>query len=138
MNRNVSRFILGGIIILLLILFFPFIFNFNMTPQEHYRNITFLIPIVVALFFIPISVLTLKSWDIHLNFIEDKGRFRLSISNFGETAFNFNKIAFVSYKRFLLFGSVYPGHHKDFLTIMSNSMEPKPLPEYYTNTLDAP
>jgi len=108
MNRNISRFIFGGIIILVLILFSPLIFQLNMTPEEHYRNVTFLIPIVIALFFIPISVLTLKKWDIHINFVEDESKLRLTISNFGETTFNFNKIAFVSYKRFFLFGRRVP------------------------------
>jgi hypothetical protein len=79
-----------------------------MTAEEHYRNITFLIPLVVALFFIPISTLTIKNWDIHINFIEDENRLRLAISNFGETSFNFNKIAIVSYKKFFFFGKPAP------------------------------
>jgi len=107
-NRNVGRYLIGGVIVLIFIFLIPL--ALDTTPERYFENVTFLIPIAVALFFIPISSYKLKEWDIHLDFITDQStdRFQLTVSNFGETPFNFNRISFVSYKKYFLFGERIP------------------------------
>lgn len=140
-NRYVRMYLIAGIIVLIFIFVAPLFFYSG--PEEdrtesYYRTVTFLIPIAIAVFILPTATYKLKEWDIHLNFITDKDAsgFQITVSNFGETTFSFNRIAFVSYKRFFSLGNGYLGHTEASLTMKLSSMEQKPLARYYMNILD--
>ena len=112
-NRYVRSYLIAGIIVLLFIFVAPLFFYSG--PEEdrietYYRTVTFLIPIAIAVFILPTATYKLKEWDIHFNFITDKdtSKLQITVSNFGETPFNFNRIAFVSYRRFFFFGKRIP------------------------------
>jgi len=102
MNRYVRLFLFGGIFSIVFIFVFPLFFRAG--REDYYRTVTFLIPIAIALFILPTASYTLKKWDIRFNFIKHDDRFRIAISNLGDTPFNFNRVAFASSPKYFLLG----------------------------------
>lgn len=105
MNRAVKYYFAIGVFLLLLVSVVSLVSIMNTDDTDSiFRTFAILIPIIFAVFFLPMSVYTLKRWDIHFNFMDDKQAFRVTLSNYGDTPFNFNRVSFVSCKRFILFG----------------------------------
>jgi hypothetical protein len=62
-------------------------------------NLAILIPITVAIFWVPASVSFARRWDIWFqNPTTENGELKITLENLGETRFGFNRVALVARK----------------------------------------
>ena len=103
MNKNFRYFMIAGIVLVVFIFVLPYIWPVN--ADWYFRNLSWMIPLVIIVFIAPIVPYILSNWDIHFYFKEiSDGNLVVIVSNLGTTPFAFNRAQFSSGKRYRIFG----------------------------------
>jgi len=109
-NKNVKRATIAAILLLIIVFLLSFFWPFD--KEWANRNLSWLIPLIIAVFLAPLVPFSLGNWDIHFYFksVESKDKLSVIIMNIGATPFNFNRIQFATRKIFNIFGkeTYYP------------------------------
>ena len=103
MNRNSRLFFLSGLGLVTLIFVITILFSRVWPTNEvwYMQNISWLIPLIIVLFWEPVVPLLLSNWDIHFYFQEiSDGNLVVIVSNLGTTPFAFNRLQFSSGKKY--------------------------------------
>ena len=112
MNRNILTLIAIGITIIVALFLIPFFpFGPPMDPGLYWDMLRWLVPLILIICIGSTIPFILSSWDIHFNFESaSENRLTIIITNKGTTPFSFNRIQFVSRKKFFSFGKMqsYP------------------------------
>ena len=105
-NRNVRLFIgIGfGLVVVIFLLVVGLSRLFPENTDWYLRNLSWLIPLAIAVFIAPIVPLILSNWDIHFGFEYKDSNLITTISNYGTTPFGFNRIRFASGRKYRIFG----------------------------------
>lgn len=97
-NRNFRKVFTAGIVILAVIFALPIFWPVD--AGWYYRNLNWLIPLVIIMFIVPMVPFFLSDWDIHFGFEVDNKQLVFTLRNTGTTPFNFNRVQFTSGKRY--------------------------------------
>ena len=141
MNRNSRLFFLSGLGLVTLIFVITILFSMVWPAKEvwYMQNMSWLIPLIIVLFWAPVVPLILSNWDIHFYFRSISNDLIVIIANYGNTPFNFNRIEFASAKRYGLVGKkeFYPdyGLCQEDVNIPSNDTSFQELHEHRGYTL---
>ena len=106
MNRNSRLFFLSGLGLVTLIFVITILFSMVWPAKEiwYMQNMSWLIPLIIVLFWAPVVPLILSNWDIHFGFEYKDSNLITTISNYGTTPFGFNRIRFASGRKYRIFG----------------------------------
>jgi len=109
MNKNFRYFMIAGIVLVVFIFVLPYIWPVN--ADWYFRNLSWMIPLVIIVFIAPIVPFILSNWDIHFDFQEiSDGNLVVIVSNLGNSPFAFNRLQFSSGRKYRILGKreLYP------------------------------
>ncbi|MBL7165794.1 MAG: hypothetical protein ISS55_04840 [Dehalococcoidales bacterium] len=92
MNGNVGVFLIAALVILAIVFTLPLVW---IEDSDDYRStINLLVPIVIAVFVVPIPAFILSGKDIHFAFepTQDRHVIVATVWNAGNASFNFNRV----------------------------------------------
>jgi len=101
-NKNFRKVFIAGIVILIAIFMLPAVWPVD--AELYYHNLNWLIPLTVILFVAPMVPFFLSDWDIHFHFIPEGKTLSVTLRNIGTVPFNFNRVQFVSGKKYWICG----------------------------------
>ena len=101
LNRNFRKFMIAGILLIVFIFVLPFIWPVD--TDWYFRNLSWMIPLVIVVFIAPIVPFILNRWDVHFSFQSRGDNLIIIISDYGANPYNFNRIQFASGKKYWIF-----------------------------------
>jgi len=102
-NKNFRNVFIAGIVILIVIFMLPAVWPVD--AEWYYHNLNWMIPLTIIVFVAPMVPFFLSDWDIHFYFRPEGKTLRVTLTNVGTVPFNFNRVQFVSGKKYWICGS---------------------------------